>query len=331
MIVNKDKKSISKGIGTTIAISICVALLIVFGNTFIKIIMALVLILCLFVYRYDIIPLLGVRRRKISKKSATQVPEGDKWFNDYFTIRYINDHTIAIGEPRYWQRNYSYLILGEEQALLFDCGSGYKDISEVVKSLTKLPVVLMISHYHYDHVGNIDKFDTIYLANNQIDRQSILENNTIKPSSKSHLGVAEGLKSKKFQFAQVLNNKEYLELGNRQVQILYATGHDNQSIAIYDTKTDTLFAGDYLMKGSIIASKTLMPTASLLDYKISTDNICEIINRATTIFVAHPVDYNNQPLKGIDVFDLQKVLKCLQKNGLLIKKKVINDNLYLLY
>ena len=61
------------------------------------------------------------------------------WFDDYY-VQSIDERTFAIGETRYFQQNFNYLIVGEERAILakFDeCAAAF-----------------VPSHLHYDHVGN---------------------------------------------------------------------------------------------------------------------------------------------------------------------------------
>ncbi len=50
-----------------------------------------------------------------------------RWFDDYFVVEPIDSDTFAIGEPRYYQGNYSYLIVGTERAILFDAGTGLRN------------------------------------------------------------------------------------------------------------------------------------------------------------------------------------------------------------
>ena len=56
------------------------------------------------------------------------VPVVGRWIDDYYVVEAIDATTIAIGEPRYYQGNYSYLIIGAERAVLFDAGTGTRDI-----------------------------------------------------------------------------------------------------------------------------------------------------------------------------------------------------------
>jgi hypothetical protein len=45
-----------------------------------------------------------------------------RWFDDYFAVAELSEDAYAIGEPRYGQCNFSYLIVGSKRALLFDTG-----------------------------------------------------------------------------------------------------------------------------------------------------------------------------------------------------------------
>ena len=90
--------------------------------------------------------------------------QGVRWFDDWFAIENIAPGVHAIGEPRFHQINWNYLIEGQHTALLFDTGPGVRDISEVVRTLTKLPVIALPSHLHFDHTGNLHRFQDIALG-----------------------------------------------------------------------------------------------------------------------------------------------------------------------
>jgi len=56
------------------------------------------------------------------------------WFDDYYTVQAIDEKTFAIGEPRYFQKNFNYLIVGESRAIVFDAGTGQRAIDVFSRS-----------------------------------------------------------------------------------------------------------------------------------------------------------------------------------------------------
>ncbi len=81
--------------------------------------------------------------------------------DDWFQVYRVGDGVFAICEPFQFQEVISYLILGAKGALLFDTGLGIGKIRPVVERLTPLPVTVINSHTHFDHVGGNADFERI--------------------------------------------------------------------------------------------------------------------------------------------------------------------------
>lgn len=56
-----------------------------------------------------------------------------------------------------------WLIEGHEGAALIDTGCGGKGLRELVKSLTDLPVTVLLTHGHRDHIGGAGQFGKVWL------------------------------------------------------------------------------------------------------------------------------------------------------------------------
>lgn len=70
--------------------------------------------------------------------------------SDWFNVAYLNPDTYIIEEPKSSQGNVSYLLIGEEKALMFDTGTGENEaengfkIKHIIDQLTGVPVSLLL-------------------------------------------------------------------------------------------------------------------------------------------------------------------------------------------
>jgi len=82
----------------------------------------------------------------------------------WFTVEKIDSNTFAISEYKHWEETHSYLLCGEQYAILIDTGLGVSNILKVVKELTKLPIKVVTTHIHWDHIGGHKWFsDLVYM------------------------------------------------------------------------------------------------------------------------------------------------------------------------
>jgi hypothetical protein len=65
-----------------------------------------------------VVLLVGAPANSLAAGTAEATPA------DWFHIIRIDSTTFAISEPKYWQQNVSYLLVGKRQAILFDTGPG---------------------------------------------------------------------------------------------------------------------------------------------------------------------------------------------------------------
>jgi hypothetical protein len=59
--------------------------------------------------------------------------------------------------------NYSFLLCGTEKAVLIDTGLGFTDMKHITDQLTCLPVEVVNTHGHLDHISRNYQFETAYL------------------------------------------------------------------------------------------------------------------------------------------------------------------------
>ena len=242
-------------------------------------------------------------------------PVTGRWFDDYFVIETIDPTTFAIGEPRYYQGNYSYLLLGAQRAVLFDAGSGLRDIVPVVRSLTRLNITVIASHLHFDHVGALGHLDrTAVVAEPALMARAAGSLLTLRRYE--FLGFADRRENPTFRVDEWWPPDSTVDLGGRRLRVLATPGHTPTSISLYDEDRQQLFAGDFIYPGNLYA---FLPGASRLAYQVTTRRLISILAPTTRIFAAHMEDptvaVRAPILELADLLALQRVLTEIEQGS----------------
>lgn len=203
--------------------------------------------------------------------------------DDYFAVQDLGDHVYAIGEPRYYQANYSYLIIGARRALLFDAGSGTRDMRPVVARLTSLPVTILPSHLHYDHLAGIGPQDRVALVDLPSTRRRVAHGR-FRAGRYEFLGMFDGLAAPSFPVAEWIEPGAEIDLGGRSLRLLSTPGHTPQSVSLYDRKAHRLFTGDFIYPTMLYA---FLPGVSLTEYRRTTRDLLAKLPADTRLWTAH--------------------------------------------
>jgi glyoxylase-like metal-dependent hydrolase (beta-lactamase superfamily II) len=180
----------------------------------------------------------------------------DKWFEVYR----IRPGVFAIYEPHQQEEIISYLIVGEKQALLFDTGMGISNIKKVVEGLTLLPVTVLNSHTHNDHVGDnwrfsrVNGMDTDFTRKNAkgstADAQAEITPDAICGDLPARFD-GKSYATRPFHITHQLHDGEKIDLGGRVLQVIATPGHTPDSISLWDSANGLLFTGDMYYEGPI--------------------------------------------------------------------------------
>lgn len=135
-------------------------------------------------------------------------------------VHAYNDDTLILRQSGCtdYEKPFLYLLFGKDRALLLDSGAGKQPGTALIleKLRRKLPVTVIHSHGHGDHIA----------GDAELKR---LPNVTV---------LAPGY-------------AEPIDLGGRSIEALPIPGHDDKSVAFYDTATGILLTGDSLYPGRL--------------------------------------------------------------------------------
>jgi len=181
---------------------------------------------------------------------------------EWFHIEKIDNETFAISEYGHWEETHCYLLLGTERAVLIDTGLGVANIKSVVDSITSLPVLVITTHVHWDHIGGHKYFENIavhqmeveWLSNNfPISLEMVKENLMLKPCNFPCDFDIDNYCIFKGQPTTILRDDDVIDLGNRKIKTIHTPGHSPGHCCFYEEEKGYLFSGDLIYKGCLDA------------------------------------------------------------------------------
>lgn len=139
--------------------------------------------------------------------------------------------------PGTWQvlsdGDYSYLLEGEEEALLIDSGYGAGNIRDYCQTLTDKPLSKIANtHDHFDHTANNSYFDLTYLSAET------------KPLATIPFPSFAGIDFPRNYPVQIVGDGDVIPLKGRELLVFEIPDHAVGSLAFLDRKERILFSGD---------------------------------------------------------------------------------------
>ena len=170
----------------------------------------------------------------------------------WFTVYDIGHNVYAIYEPYQFQEVISYLIMGEEKAILWDTGNGIGDMKQLVNELWNKEVIVVNSHSHFDHVGSNYQFDVVHVFNHPtmihimehgIDQEVIDSNYGPETYSYQSPIDYQPMSYRRCNY-QTFDEDVVFDLGRRRFRVLHTPGHSMDSIMLVNDDEKLLFTGD---------------------------------------------------------------------------------------
>ena len=224
-------------------------------------------------------------------KTLERVRISDPWFEVYKVVPGV----FAIYEPHQAEETIGYLIVGEKRALLFDTGMGISDVKKVVTELTRLPVVVLNSHTHDDHVGGNWEFSTIYgmdtdftrenARGSRVDAQAEITPDQICGALPQGFD-AKAYATRPWKITAYTHDGDRFDLGGRSLEVIATPGHTPDAISLIDRANGLLFTGDKYYPAPIWLFR---PETDLDAYAASIRRLAALAPQVKIVIGAHNI------------------------------------------
>ncbi len=158
-----------------------------------------------------------------------------------YNIIKIKEHIYCINDKGLCS---VYVIVGTNKALVIDTGiKNDEAILPQIKKITNKPLIVALTHGHYDHTGHINEFDSFYM-----DVDDITSIESRQPHNIPYIKNLIPLKNNSF------------DLGKITINAYKMSGHTKGSVIFVDSSDKILFTGDQFGSGCGVWMQVLEAT-----------------------------------------------------------------------
>ena len=190
----------------------------------------------------------------------------------FFKARRIYDNVTLItglgGEQ-------SFLIEGSDKALLIDGLSGVGSLKAFVRELTELPVTLVNTHGHVDHIGADFEYKEVYIAPEDIPLMYAHSDMEMRLGfAKSGSMFAPLPTEPKLSDVTVpgpvktlpMKNGDIFDLGGVKLEVIAVPGHTRGTVVFLDRDRRIVYSGDACNRNTLVYGEE---SASIEEFKES--------------------------------------------------------------
>lgn len=214
--------------------------------------------------------------------------------SEWFDVYRIFPDVYALYESGQWEQVISYLIIGDDRALVFDTGFGIAPLRPLVVQLTDKDVFVINSHSHYDHVGGNFEFakisgpDNDYARENakgvpnEIARQFIPPETILKPLPSGF--DIDAYEIKPYEVTAYIGDGDVIDLGGLSLEVIETPGHSPDSLCLLDREGRRLFTGDTIYPAELYGH---IPGADFESYHASINRLSALEPLVDTLLPQH--------------------------------------------
>jgi glyoxylase-like metal-dependent hydrolase (beta-lactamase superfamily II) len=240
-------------------------------------------------------------------KTLERVPVSDPWFEVYKVAPAV----FAIYEPHQFEETISYLIVGKKDAVLFDTGMGISDLKKLTSELIQVPIIVLNSHTHNDHVGDNWQFSTIYAMDTDFTRANAKGSKRDAQAELAPDAICGSLPTgfdrknyatRPWKITSYIHDGDRIDLGGRSLEVLATPGHTPDAISLFDRVNGLLFTGDTYYPAPIWLYR---PETDLDAYSASIRHLAQLAPQVKMVLGAHnvPVASPSVLARLVDAFD----------------------------